>query len=423
MSKTSFRFLPAFSLAAMLLLAGCTTVFEAASEFYTDKWGSRSWAQKANLGGGRVEEIIERTLAEGTLRGRFNGLTQCVQTIYRMPIPNYSNYVLCEAIMPPNWNGKLLVMGCEGPGGNYPKDAPQFAKNGTMVVSCDGGMNFVRNRDGSPNAVLAGFQRPEAREAFMQEAVHQAIVGGRELAKAFYNKPVEKTVFFGGEVGGAQGVFLAERHPEDVDELLLVNPAIEFWPAFLYEFNLASHVRESSGYLILRESQCEAIRNATLEAAAEKQKKLEEEEFFALAAKYDTVFAFSYKSDKVRRMWHELFTAQSLSAATKEKVATVAPGVDMRPVVTATPWRVQWFFGDNQYGHSVPPAKLLASRELCDKLTPVGDLAAFAARGGKLQVVLEANNAFVPAAVAEAGLKRIKGVKPTIKRVETFSRH
>lgn len=420
MNRYSSRLVYAVSLAATLLLAGCSTIIDTASEFYTDHLGSRSWARKANLGGGRVEQITERTLSAGTLRGRFNGLTQCVQAIYRMPVPNQPNSVSCEAIMPANWNGKLLVLGCEGPGGDYPKNAPQFSKDGTMVVSCDGGMNFVRNRDGSSNAIVSGFQRPESRATFMQEAVHLALVGGKEIAKAFYGRPAEKTLFFGREVGGAQGVFLAERHPEDVDEMQLVNPAVEFWPAFLYEFNVASHVRETSGYLILKASQCEAVLKAAQDASKAKQ-KVGETEFFAMAARHDSVFAFSYKSDKVCRMWHELFSAQTLSATLKEQVATVMPGVDMRPVITSLPWRVQWFFGDNQYGHSVQPAKLLAARAECEKLTPSGNLAAFAAHGGKLEVVLEMNNAMVPFSVAEAGLKRIKGVKPAVKKVESFS--
>ena len=38
-----------------------------------------------------------------------------------------------------------------------------------------------------------------------------------------------------------------------------------------------------------------------------------------------------------------------------------------------------------------------------------------------IEVVLEMNNAMVPFSVAEAGLKRIKGVKPAVKKVESFS--
>ena len=403
----------------VLCFTGCVSIYESVTQLYTDTFGSRSWARKAALGDGNIERIVERSYETGTMRGRFNGLKDCVQVIYRMPVPGAFNSVRCEAILPKEWNDEIIVLGCEGPGGASPKDAPQFAKNGAVVVCCDGGMNFMRNRDGSANPILSGIQRPEALETFMKEAIHLAVVGGKEIARAYYGRAVTKTAFYARETGAAQGVFLAGKYPEDIDEMRLVNPAIDFWTQLLYEFNVASHVRESTGYLTLTASQCQAVIKAAKEAA--KMKKIDEGQFFELAAKYDSVFAFSYKSDKVRSMWHELCTAQVLSAAIGAQVPVVPMGVDMRPVLTTAPWRIHWFFGEKEYGHAVQVSKLLSMRERCAKLTPDGDLTAFAERGGKLEVVLEMNNPFVTKAVAEAGLKCLKGVKPTVTNVEKFS--
>ena len=404
-------------LSAALLLTGCTSIISGSTELYKDYLGSRSWVRRANLQGGQIELVVMRTMADGTLRGRFDGLGECAHCVFQIPVPNSLNKVRCEAIFPQpaQWNGTLLVLGAEGPGGNFPKNAPQRIKDGTAVVCCDGGMNILRKRDESPNPEMTGFKRPESRQTFMEEAMHLAVVGGKALTMARFGKAPEKTIFEGRESAGAQGVFLAQKYPEDVDVLKLQNPALDFWRTFLYEFNVSMSVRDRSGHMVLRDAQCEAV------VVAAKQKNgltMKEDEFFDLAANYDNIFSFSHTKDKIRHMWHELYTAESVSTNLNLKVDVVERGVDLKPIIRASQWRVHWFFGDTEYGHEAAPTQVLALRETCKALTPSGDLSAFAARGGKLEVVIEKNNAFVPKAIAEDSLKSIKGIKPTVKRVE-----
>ena len=44
-------FLPSIAALAMLLCAGCTTIFDSATDLYTDYIGSRRWVRSADLGG------------------------------------------------------------------------------------------------------------------------------------------------------------------------------------------------------------------------------------------------------------------------------------------------------------------------------------------------------------------------------------
>ncbi len=406
-------------LSAVLLCAGCSTIYTGATNLYTDYLGSRRWLLKARLPNGKVEEVVERTQESGTLRGRFEGLDKCVQVIYSMPVEKTFYKVRCEVVLPETWNGNMVVLGTEGPGGDFPRIAPKLAMDGSAVVSCDGGMNFFRNRDGSPNPVRSGAKREDIRKIFMQTALHLAIQGGRELVTAYYGKPLAKTIFKGRETGGSQGIFLAERYPADIDELDLVNPAIDFWSTLAYEVNVSSHVREITGQMILKNSQCDAVVAAV--KGVKEPEKLKEQEFFERASKIDPVFTFAHTQEKICRMWHELYTAETISSNLNVHVESIPLGVDLKPVIRSNPWRVQWFFGETELGHSVEPAKLLAAREACAALTPQGDLAAFAAHGGTLTVILEKNNPFVPYPLVEADLKKIKGLQPTVKRVDTFT--
>ena len=424
--KISFRTVSRSSVLCLALLAaatcqtGClgTLVSGAVSgstELYKDHFGSRSFVKKANLFGGRVEEVIERTAKADMLRGRFTDVPPCVQVIYRVPVEGSSAPVRGEVLLPcADWNGTVRVLGCEGPGGGFNLSAPQFLKEGAAVVSCDGGMNFVRTRDGSADPVGAGAQRSAAREVFLQSALHAATAAGKELVAAYYGKPVEKTVFSGRETGAAQGLFLAERFPEDVDALELVNPAIDFWSALAYNVNVSSRIREASGRVILRDRQCAAVVSAAKELAADQ--KIDEAEFFERAAKFEPSFTFGHTRERVCRMWHEILSAETISSNLAVRVATPELGSDLTPFIRAKPWRVQWIFGVNELGHGVTPEKLLAARDACAALTPSCDLSAFAARGGTCAITIEKNNVFVPPSLAEQDLGKIKGLKPTVKK-------
>ena len=228
-----------FLLVAALFLTGCTSIISGTTELYKDYLGSRSWARKANLQGGQLELVVMRTLDEGTLRGRFDGLGDCAHCVYQMPVSNTVNKVRCEAIFPKDWNGTMLLLGTENAGGAFPKTAPQRIKDGTAVVCCDGGMNIIQRRDGSANPEMTGFKRPETRKVFMEEALHLALVGAKALAVARYGKEPTKVIVEGRETAAAQGVFLAQKYPADVNELRLVDPALDFWRMLTYEFNIA----------------------------------------------------------------------------------------------------------------------------------------------------------------------------------------
>jgi pimeloyl-ACP methyl ester carboxylesterase len=413
-------FLPSIAALALLFSAGCTLIWDTTSDLYTDYVGSRSWVRGANLGDGRVVDVIDRTFKDGTLRGRFEGVGACTQVNYRMPASHDYVTVMCEAVLPQKWNGRVLLLGCDGPGGEIPKDATLFAKDGTAVISCDGGMNGARNRDGSPSGLKSGVKRPGQRQVFAQEALHLAIAGGRELVRARYGRAPDKTYFYGRETGGAQGLILAERHPEDVDSMILVNPAANFWDALVYEFNVARNISEISGHRVLKAVQCEAMLYAARQVLNGKEKRVGESDFFGYAAQIDPVFQRSYKTEKVRSMWHELLTAQTVSTNLRTRVYAVPLNVDLSPYINYMPWRVAWFFGENEMGHNVSPTELLAARESAAQLSASNDLTAFGKRGGELTVYIEANNPFVPAPLVDGWLPQVKGVKPRIERVKNL---
>ena len=64
------------------------------------------------------------------------------------------------------------------------------------------------------------------------------------------------------------------------------------------------------------------------------------------------------------------------------------------------------------------PTELLAAREDAAPLSASNDLTAFGKRGGTMHVVLEANNAFVPAPMVDEWLPKVKGVTPDVLRVK-----
>lgn len=402
--------------AMAFIFAGCTSMVTGGKELYRDYLGDRAWVRKA--AGVQVESLVARTQESGTLRGRFAGAGACEQVIFVQHAQNVR--VRCEAILPATWNGRLVVLGCEGAGGDFPKAAPKQLQDGAVVVSCDGGMNAVRRRDGSANPVETGFSSPAAREVFMREALHLAVVGAKELVKARYGREVEKTDFIGREAGVAQGVFLAELHPEDVDTLLLVSPALDFWRAFAYELNVMTQIRTPAGVIVARPNQCAAIVAAARELAKEKDTVIDGEKLLMTAAKHDPSFMSHHTMKKVCMMWHELLSAQALSEKLKMKVDAVPSNVDISPMLKATSWRLGWLFGEQETGHRLTAEQLATAQAACKALTPAGDLAAFAGRGGKVTVVLETGNPFVPPALAQAGVKSLKGIKPEVKQVQAF---
>jgi feruloyl esterase len=153
------------------------------------------------------------------------------------------------------WNGRYFQVGNGGFAGliNYGGLVPGL-RDGFAVASTDDGHN------GSDAKWALG--HPEKVIDYGYRAVHLTSVVAKEVATAYYTRPVSHTYFSGCSDGGRESLMEAQRYPDDFDGLVVGAPANDFTGVMTYLLNLAQV--GASMAEPLTSSQLEALSKAAL---------------------------------------------------------------------------------------------------------------------------------------------------------------
>ncbi len=121
-----------------------------------------------------------------------------------------------ELWLPTDWNGRLLGAGVGGDAGvfNY-SDMSRRVAEGFATVTTDSG-----HKQGQPRWMAD----PKARNDYEHRAVHLTAVAAKQLAAAFYGKPVGHSYYLGCSGGGRQALKEMQNYPADYDGVVAGAP-------------------------------------------------------------------------------------------------------------------------------------------------------------------------------------------------------
>jgi len=126
-----------------------------------------------------------------------------------------------EAWLPvDDWNGKLLVTGCQGQCGSILAEPMEDASaRGYATATTDGGHGAGKSPDGR-----WAFNNTALEEDFGHRAVHVTARLAAALAEAFYGSQPAHAYFQGCGTGGRQALVAASRDPDDFDGIIAGAP-------------------------------------------------------------------------------------------------------------------------------------------------------------------------------------------------------
>jgi feruloyl esterase len=133
--------------------------------------------------------------------------------------PTSDSDIKAEVWMPASgWNGKLLVVGNGGWGGviSYPALSTVLAR-GYATASTDAGHAT------SGGAFVLGHPEKYVDNAY--RAVHETAAAAKSVVAAYYRRSPTRSYWNGCSTGGRQGLFEAQRFPEDFDGIVAGDPA------------------------------------------------------------------------------------------------------------------------------------------------------------------------------------------------------
>jgi feruloyl esterase len=132
-----------------------------------------------------------------------------------------------EAWLPTqSWTGRYLQLGCGGLCGRIATNAPQahgcapWERGEFAVATTDMG-----HRD--PSAASWGGD-PDRRLDFAFRAVHLTAVAAKALVARYYGTPARHSYFTGCSDGGREGLAAALRYPGDFDGIIAGAPVLDF---------------------------------------------------------------------------------------------------------------------------------------------------------------------------------------------------
>ncbi|WP_126172268.1 tannase/feruloyl esterase family alpha/beta hydrolase [Altericroceibacterium xinjiangense] len=121
--------------------------------------------------------------------------------------------------LPANWNGKLLGIGGGGWAGNVTlMGAAEGLKKGYATLQTDAGHSGTSVWD------LSWTSNPEAVTDFQYRAIHEMTVAGKQLARAYYGRPQDRSYFQGCSTGGRMALMEAQRFPGDYEAIISAAP-------------------------------------------------------------------------------------------------------------------------------------------------------------------------------------------------------
>jgi feruloyl esterase len=141
--------------------------------------------------------------------------------------PNAKSHIGVVFRLPDNWNGRVLGIGGGGwQGDTNLRTAVAGLNRGYATLQTNGG----HDPKTGPDAFAAAFDsswakdNPEGVTDFAWRAVHLTSVVGKDVAKKYYNKPLQLAVFQGCSTGGRMALMEAHRFPDDYSAIVAGAP-------------------------------------------------------------------------------------------------------------------------------------------------------------------------------------------------------
>jgi hypothetical protein len=136
--------------------------------------------------------------------------------------------VAFEVNLPALWNGRFYMIGNGGHAGQGPDDPGRTTER---AVALQHGFAFATTNTGhdgrkEPGATFV-LSNPQKAVDYAYRAVHVTAVAAKDIAKAYYARPVDKSYWNSCSNGGRQGLLEAQRFPDDFDGIVANAPWVD----------------------------------------------------------------------------------------------------------------------------------------------------------------------------------------------------
>lgn len=200
---------------------------------------------------GAVVETARIFRATGT--GDTLAVEHCEVSGAIKPVDRTAPDIKFEVDLPPNWNGKALMVGGGGFNGHIPNltkrievtpdSDPSPLAQGYAVFGSDSGHEENKSHLGS------FMSNAEALSNYRGDALKKTHDVALIMIKAAYGRSPQKAYFWGGSTGGREGLLAAGRWPKDWDGVVSRYPALHLITSLLGGHHVARALAQPGGWL------------------------------------------------------------------------------------------------------------------------------------------------------------------------------
>ncbi|CAF9913440.1 MAG: hypothetical protein GOMPHAMPRED_007915 [Gomphillus americanus] len=135
-------------------------------------------------------------------------------------------------LLPSNWNGRMMATGNPGFGGGMRWDFMGSSMNYGPAVTTSTDTGHI----GPPNGITWAIHNPEGVIDWSYRSLHYTTVLAKQVANAFYGKPVRHAYYTACSNGGRQGMKEIQMYPGDYDGVVVGAPP--WWITHLHPWAL-----------------------------------------------------------------------------------------------------------------------------------------------------------------------------------------
>ena len=161
--------------------------------------------------------------------------TFCRAEIVITPVPGAE--IRTEVWLPEasRWNGRMLGTGNGSSAGaiNY-YPLLEGVNMGYATTNTDVGTHSGSPGYSDPRSFRFGYN-PELRANYVWRGIHTMTTSAKDVVRAFYGKPQEKSLFVGCSTGGGEAGAELQKYPEDYDGIIMGSPGIYFGHLGLFQ--------------------------------------------------------------------------------------------------------------------------------------------------------------------------------------------
>jgi len=203
--------------------------------------GSAQAQAFANAKGALVDyakgEIAPNATCESLVQFKADGLTQIQARLVpaSTDAPTHCRVsgvlapeIAFEVNLPALWNGRFYMIGNGGHAGEAPDDPGRAAQRagalqyGFVMASTNTGHDARKEPRGT--FVLSN---PQKATDYAYRAVHLTATTAKDVARAYYARPVARSYWNSCSNGGRQGLIEAQRYPDDFDGIVANAPWVD----------------------------------------------------------------------------------------------------------------------------------------------------------------------------------------------------